>query len=103
MYFFLMIPALLGLVACQSAGEQAADTPNAGGGAGGGDIECLVCDGCMCGQNDPQSFKTDPAVAALPPGPAEGPPPDGTGASIQAFTRVFLGDTDRTGATRQDA
>jgi hypothetical protein len=52
---------------------------------------------------DQQKYRTDPASAAVPPGPSAGSPPDGTQANIQAFSRIFLGDTDRQGTPSNDA
>jgi hypothetical protein len=53
---------------------------------------------------DKDNFKTDPKTAAVPPAPPTGATaPDGNENAVQAITKLFLGDTDRAGATSNDA
>jgi hypothetical protein len=70
------------------------------------DASGFSCDVQMPPAYDPadkQKYRTDPASAALPPGPAAEATPDGTGPTIQAFSKIFLGDTDRQGVPGSDA
>ncbi len=61
------------------------------------DFTCIAPAGPIFDPADQDKYRTDPAGAALPPGPPANSAPDGAGLAVQAFTKIFLGETDRKG------
>jgi hypothetical protein len=85
------------------AGAGATGGQAGSGAAGGGQAGAGNATGAAGGLADKDKYKTQPSTAALPPGPPANAPADGSGFVIQAATRLFLGNTDRTGQASDEA
>ena len=101
----LLLPPALFATAVGCGGSTSSDN---GGSDAGVDVAIDVAidtgsradSGCMgC---PPPPDDGGPITPGLPPNPG-GPPPDGTGSIVLAFSRVYIGDTDRNGAASASA